>query len=62
MPTNLYGDNDNYDLNTSHVLPALIRKFHEAKLSNATSVVIWGTGKPKREFMHVRDLAEPVIS
>jgi len=58
MPTNLYGDNDNYDLNTSHVLPALIRKFHEAKLSHAPSVVIWGTGKPKREFMHVRDLAE----
>ena len=58
MPTNLYGDNDNYDLNTSHVLPAMIRKFHEAKLSNAPSVVIWGTGRPKREFMHVRDLAE----
>ena len=58
MPTNLYGDNDNYDLKNSHVLPALIRKFHEAKISNAPSVVIWGTGKPRREFMHVRDLAE----
>ena len=58
MPTNLYGDNDNYDLKNSHVLPALIRKFHEAKISNSPSVVIWGTGKPRREFMHVRDLAE----
>lgn len=58
MPTNLYGDNDNYDLNTSHVLPAMIRKFHEARINKAPNVVIWGTGKPRREFMHVRDLAE----
>ena len=58
MPTNLYGPNDNYDLKNSHVLPALIRKFHEAKLSNAPSVEIWGTGSPKREFLHVDDLAD----
>ena len=58
MPTNLYGPNDNFDLETSHVLPALIRKFHEAKLANAPSVTIWGTGAPKREFLHVDDLAE----
>jgi GDP-L-fucose synthase len=58
MPTNLYGPNDNYDLKNSHVLPALIRKFHEAKVNNANYVVVWGTGKPKREFMHVDDLAE----
>lgn len=58
MPTNLYGPNDNYDLKNSHVLPALIRKFHEAKLNNQNSVEIWGTGKPRREFMHVDDLAE----
>lgn len=58
MPTNLYGPNDNFDLETSHVLPALIRKFHEAKLANAPSVNIWGTGAPKREFLHVDDLAE----
>ena len=58
MPTNLYGPNDNYDLEKSHVLPALIRKFHEAKLNNAPEVVIWGTGKPKREFLHVDDLAD----
>lgn len=57
MPTNLYGPNDNFDLETSHVLPALIRKFHEAKLNNATSVEIWGTGTPRREFMHVDDMA-----
>lgn len=57
MPTNLYGPNDNYDLANSHVLPALIRKFHTAKKNNEPSVVIWGTGKPKREFMHVDDLA-----
>ena len=57
MPTNLYGPNDNYDLKNSHVLPALIRKFHEAKMNNAPFVEIWGTGKPKREFMHVDDLA-----
>ena len=57
MPTNLYGPNDNYDLENSHVLPALIRKFHEAKENQAHSVEIWGTGSPKREFMHVDDLA-----
>jgi GDP-L-fucose synthase len=58
MPTNLYGPNDNYDLNNSHVLPALIRKFHEAKVEKKPYVEIWGTGTPKREFMHVDDLAE----
>jgi len=58
MPTNLYGPNDNYDLNNSHVLPALLRKMHEAKKSAAPSVPIWGSGKPKREFLHVNDLAE----
>lgn len=57
MPTNLYGPNDNYDLNNSHVLPALIRKFHVAKEINAESVEIWGTGSPLREFLHVDDLA-----
>ena len=61
MPTNLYGPNDNYDLNNSHVLPALIRKFHEAKVQNDPSVEIWGTGSPKREFLHVDDLAEACI-
>lgn len=58
MPTNLYGENDNFDLNNSHVLPALIRKFYEAKLNQAKSVTVWGTGKPKREFLHVDDLAD----
>jgi GDP-L-fucose synthase len=58
MPTNLYGPGDNYDLNTSHVLPALLRKFHEAKEKGASEVVLWGTGQPKREFMHVDDLAD----
>lgn len=58
MPTNLYGPNDNYDLNNSHVLPALIRKFHEAKVSGKQVVEVWGTGSPKREFLHVDDLAE----
>ncbi|HUH74006.1 MAG TPA: GDP-L-fucose synthase [Chitinophagales bacterium] len=57
MPTNLYGPNDNYDLNNSHVLPALIRKFHEAKINGAEEVVIWGSGTPMREFLHVDDLA-----
>ncbi len=57
MPTNLYGPNDNYDLKNSHVLPALIRKFHEAKQNNNPDVEIWGTGSPRREFMHVDDLA-----
>jgi GDP-L-fucose synthase len=58
MPTNLYGSNDNYDLNNSHVLPAFIRKFHEAKIKNDPEVVIWGSGKPRREFLHADDLAE----
>ncbi|QEC41028.1 GDP-L-fucose synthase [Pseudobacter ginsenosidimutans] len=58
MPTNLYGRNDNYDLKNSHVLPALIRKFHEAKANNAPSVLMWGTGEPKREFLHADDLAD----
>ncbi|MGL4533677.1 MAG: GDP-L-fucose synthase [Fusobacteriaceae bacterium] len=58
MPTNLYGINDNFDLETSHVMPALIRKFHEAKLNGAEEVIMWGTGKPRREFMYVDDLAE----
>jgi GDP-L-fucose synthase len=58
MPTNLYGPNDNYDLHTSHVLPALIRKFHEAKQANATEVTVWGSGKPLREFLHADDLAD----
>jgi GDP-L-fucose synthase len=57
MPTNLYGPNDNYDLQNAHVLPALIRKFHEAKIQQAPDVVLWGTGKPMREFLHVDDLA-----
>ena len=57
MPTNLYGPNDNYNLETSHVLPALIRKFHEAKKSDKPEVILWGTGKPKREFLYVEDLA-----
>ena len=58
MPTNLYGPNDNYDLNNSHVLPALLRKFHEAKVNEDNQVVVWGTGSPKREFLHVADLAD----
>lgn len=58
MPTNLYGPNDNYDLNSSHVLPALIRKFHEAKINGAPSVTLWGTGTPRREFLHADDLAD----
>ena len=61
MPTNLYGPNDNYDLQNSHVLPALIRKFYEAKINNIPSVEIWGTGSPKREFLHVDDLASASI-
>ncbi len=58
MPTNLYGPNDNYDLETAHVLPALLRKFHEAKLQEERTVEVWGTGTPMREFLHVDDLAE----
>jgi GDP-L-fucose synthase len=61
MPTNLYGKNDNYDLNNSHVLPALIRKFHEAKLEGKDKVEIWGTGTPKREFLYVDDLADACV-
>lgn len=58
MPTNLYGPNDNYDLNNSHVLPALLRKFHEAKVNQAPEVVVWGTGSPLREFLHADDMAD----
>jgi len=61
MPTNLYGINDNFDLNSSHVLPALLRKFHEAKIHNSPSVTLWGSGKPKREFLYVDDLAEACL-
>ena len=61
MPTNLYGPNDNFDLSTSHVLPALIRKFHEAKVNNAPYVEIWGTGTPRREFLFVDDLADACL-
>ncbi len=61
MPTNLYGPNDNYNLNNSHVLPALIRKFHEAKENNTASVTLWGDGSPLREFMHVDDLADACL-
>ena len=57
MPPNLYGPGDNYDLNNAHVLPALIRKFHESKVNNEATVVVWGTGKPRREFLHVDDAA-----
>jgi len=61
MPTNLYGPGDNFDLETSHVLPALIRKFHEAKVSGAASVTVWGTGNPRREFLHADDLASACL-
>jgi len=61
MPSNLYGINDNFDLNTSHVLPALIRKIHEAKINNLKEVTMWGTGKPKREFLYVDDLADACL-
>jgi len=61
MPTNLYGPGDNYDLNNAHVLPALIRKMHEAKLSGACEVVLWGSGKPRREFLYVDDLANALV-
>ncbi len=61
MPTNLYGPNDNFDLTSSHVLPALMRKFHEAKLTGAPEVVVWGTGSPRREFLHVDDLADACV-
>jgi len=61
MPTNLYGPNDNFDLKTSHVLPALLRKIHEAKQRGASEVVLWGTGEPRREFLHADDLADAVV-
>jgi GDP-L-fucose synthase len=61
MPTNLYGPNDNYDLQSSHVLPALIRKFHEAKKNGVKEVVMWGTGSPQREFLHADDLADACV-
>ena len=61
MPTNLYGPNDNFDLQTSHVLPAMMRKFHEAKQHNNEAVTLWGSGSPMREFLHVYDLAEAVV-
>jgi GDP-L-fucose synthase len=61
MPTNLYGPGDNFDLTDSHVLPALIRRFHDAKLRDDASVVVWGTGTPRREFLHVDDLADAVV-
>ncbi len=61
MPTNLYGINDNFDLNSSHVLPAMIRKMHEAKAAKSPSVTVWGTGSPRREFLHVDDLADAAV-
>lgn len=61
MPTNLYGPNDNYDLSNSHVLPALIRKFHEAKINDAPAVEVWGTGSPLREFLHADDMADACV-
>jgi GDP-L-fucose synthase len=61
MPTNLYGPNDNFDLTSSHVLPAMMRKFHEAKMAGARDVTIWGTGTPRREFLHVDDLADACV-
>lgn len=61
MPTNLYGPGDNFDLETSHVLPALLRKFHEARVRNAPEVVLWGSGSPRREFLHVDDLADAAV-
>ncbi len=61
MPTNLYGPGDNFDLTSSHVLAALLRKFHEAKLTSAPAVTVWGTGKPRREFLHVDDLADAAL-
>src|ERR1700761_6781441 len=61
MPTNLYGLNDNYDLQQSHVLPAMLRKFHEAKINNIAEVTLWGTGTPRREFLHAADLADAIV-
>ena len=60
MPTNLYGPNDNFDLAASHVVPALMRKIHEAKIAGAPDIEVWGTGRPSREFLHVDDLAKAV--
>jgi GDP-L-fucose synthase len=62
MPTNLYGPGDNFDLENSHVLPALIRKFHEAKVNGASEVIVWGTGSPRREFLHVDDMADACVN
>jgi GDP-L-fucose synthase len=61
MPTNLYGPNDNYDLKNSHVLPALIRKFHEAKINDQAEVIVWGSGSPRREFLHADDMADACV-
>ena len=61
MPTNLFGPNDNFNLETSHVLPAFIRKFHEAKINDDSSVTIWGSGKPMREFLFVEDVADALL-
>jgi GDP-L-fucose synthase len=61
MPTNLYGTGDNFDLQHSHVLPALIRRFHDAKINDSPVVTVWGTGTPRREFLHVDDLAEAIV-
>jgi len=61
MPTNLYGPGDNFNLENSHVLPALIRRFHDAKILGQTEVIVWGTGTPQREFLHVDDLADAVV-
>jgi GDP-L-fucose synthase len=61
MPTNLYGPHDNFDLESSHVLPAMIRKFHDARIAGQKEVVIWGTGSPRREFLHVDDLADACV-
>jgi GDP-L-fucose synthase len=61
MPTNLYGPNDNFNLETSHVLPALLRRFHEAKVNNLKKVTVWGSGSPMREFLHVDDLADACV-
>jgi GDP-L-fucose synthase len=61
MPTNLYGPNDNFDLVSSHVLPALLRKAHEAKMSGAREIVVWGSGNPRREFLHVDDMADACV-
>jgi GDP-L-fucose synthase len=61
MPTNVYGPGDNFDLNGSHVLPALLRKMHDAKVAGAKEVVVWGSGSPRREFLHVDDLADAAV-